>query len=361
MAMSPQRSPLPIADPESFQLVPVDPALDPLPRPMTSFVGRERELDAVTKLIDMPEVRLVTLTGPGGAGKTRLAIAVARHHEPAYPNGVAFVPFETTTDPAQVAVLIAQATGVPDVPGRPLAARMRDHFHQRALLLVLDNLEHLPGIETHVANLLTASQRLKVLCTSRAPLGIAGEQVYPVPPLHPAEAARLLIESAAAYAAPQDLGGVRAVLTELGRVALTLDQLETATALLVAAHALPAHDHDRPTHDAAIAEAARRIGQATREARLAAGPSGSSDDLLDLARSLVTASPPSPDASPAGLSPREREVLRLLTEGQSNRAIAETLSVSPRTVENHVLHIMSKLNLDSRTAAVAYAIRNGLV
>jgi len=775
--VSTERSTPPSAD-FPIQLVPKAAGLDPLPRPPTSFVGRERELDAITTLLAEPALRLVTLTGPGGAGKTRLAIATARRLEPTFHDGVVFAPFEATTEVAQVPALIAQAAGVPDSPGRSLAERMRDAFQSRAMLLVLDNLEHLPGVDTHVTDLLSVSEHLKVLCTSRGRLGVAGEQVYPVPPLAradaitlfvqraravepdawgddrdldtvahicerledlplaielaaartnvlslaallarlehqlplladgprnaaarhrtmrdtiawshdllgrddqvllrrlgvfvggfsldaariiandgidalegvshlvasglvrrmpgPADDARfrlpvpvreyvwerlgasdeleavrtrhswyyrdlteeaiphydapemvvwserihaerdncraamtwametddwetairlagalwrtwwwhsqafggkawtegvteglswiertlphrqglpvevsaealigagvltswldrlpeadaslrellrlsetqdypygeywaclwlgiaaqegdnlegarrwleraldrtpemrntdnhaaqalgclaevakasgddhealrlaaagldlartcgnpnnisrlgliagrlhhtlgdpggavpILIESTEAYAVQQDLGGVQAALTELGQAALALNQVDTATKLLVAAHSLPAQAHDRPIHDAALVALATRL-KTTPDA-LVAGERAALElddlpDLLALAQSLATVPSPSPDAPPAGLTPREFEVLRLLAEGHSNRAIADHLSLSERTIENHVLHILTKVGVDSRTAAAAWAIRTGL-
>ena len=95
--MSTERSTLPISDPTPIQLVPIETKFDPLPRPPTSFVGRERELETIIRLIGRPEGRLVTLTGPGGGGKTRLAIAAARRLEPDFLDGVVFVTFEATT------------------------------------------------------------------------------------------------------------------------------------------------------------------------------------------------------------------------------------------------------------------------
>jgi DNA-binding NarL/FixJ family response regulator len=180
---------------------------------------------------------------------------------------------------------------------------------------------------------------------------------------NPGEAARLLIESTEAYAMYQDQSGVRTSLTELGRVALALDRLEIATALLVAVHALPAHAHDQPINDAAMADLASRLKTPLGNLLAEGATALTLDDLrelLDLAGSLVTASPTLLNAPPAGLTPRETEVLRLLAEGRSNRAIADFLFLSERTVEHHVQHILSKLGLESRTAAATYAVRHGL-
>jgi DNA-binding NarL/FixJ family response regulator len=170
----------------------------------------------------------------------------------------------------------------------------------------------------------------------------------------------VLIESTEAYAMQQDQGGVRATLTELGRVALALTQLEIAATLLVFAHGLTAHEHDRPVHDTALAALAARL-QTTPGDLVSAGSNDLGlEDVLDLARSLAMAPVPSPEDLPAGLTAREIDVLRLLAEGHSNRAIGDRLFVSDRTVENHVRHILDKLHLDSRTAAAAWAVRHDL-
>ena len=174
-------------------------------------------------------------------------------------------------------------------------------------------------------------------------------------------AIQCLIAGNEAYAADHDLGGVRATLTEMGRVALALDQVTIAKSLLAAAHGLPAHEHDRPVHDAAMAHLASRLNVTTGDVLEHGEAELPLDDLLDLARSLETAPSPPPEGLPAGLTPRELEVLRLLADGHSNRTMADQLSLSERTVENHVFHILTKLNVDSRTAAVAFAFKHGLV
>ena len=158
------------------------PTLLRLPTPPTPLVGRRLEVAAVCALLRRQEVRLVTLTGPGGAGKTRLALAAAAELGPGLADGAVFVDLAPVRDAVLFASVLAQALeagesgeAMEDV----LAARLRD----KGTLLVLDNLEQLvPHVEL-VSHLLSAAPRLLVLATSRTPLRLAGEHEYPVPPL----------------------------------------------------------------------------------------------------------------------------------------------------------------------------------
>jgi transcriptional regulator with XRE-family HTH domain len=141
----------------------------PLPVPLTPLVGREREIAAVVAWVRSPGVRLVTLTGLGGAGKTRLALAVAERAAPDFPAGVVFVPLAPLGDPDFVASAIAHEAGVGEVGGQPLVDRLKTRFADKPLLLVLDNFEHLLPAATLVTELLAACPSLKALVTSRAP------------------------------------------------------------------------------------------------------------------------------------------------------------------------------------------------
>src|SRR5262249_15315759 len=116
--------------------------LGDLPLPLTSFVGREREVAAVAVLLGDPAVRLVTLTGPGGVGKTRLAVRVAEELAGAFPDGVWFVPLAPVRDPALVADAVAAVLGVREAADRPLVAGLQGFLRDKQALLLLDNLEH---------------------------------------------------------------------------------------------------------------------------------------------------------------------------------------------------------------------------
>ena len=151
-----------------------------LPVPATPFLGRGTELDEVCELLTRMDVRLVTLTGAGGTGKTRLALQSAGALADLYPDGVYWVPLAPLRDPELVLQSAAQAVGAED--------GLAEHIADRRLLLVLDNFEHLTEAATDTVGLLARCANLCLLVTSREPLHVSGEQEYPVPPLAPAEA-----------------------------------------------------------------------------------------------------------------------------------------------------------------------------
>jgi predicted ATPase/DNA-binding XRE family transcriptional regulator len=154
-----------------------------LPAPLTRLIGRERELETLETLLRDDTVRLLTLTGPGGSGKTRLAIAVAGSLDNTFVDGVAFVDLAPLADPALVLATVAQAVGLRDLGHQDLTESLRAFLGGKRVLLVLDNFEHLLEAATVVADLLSGLPALKILATSREPLRLRGEREFPVPPL----------------------------------------------------------------------------------------------------------------------------------------------------------------------------------
>jgi predicted ATPase/DNA-binding SARP family transcriptional activator/DNA-binding CsgD family transcriptional regulator len=153
-----------------------------LPAPMTNFVGRQREMVEVKRALSM--TRLLTLTGAGGSGKTRLSLEVARDLVGSYPDGVRLVELAPLSEPGLVAQEVAGALDVTERPGEPLAGTLVDYLSGKEVMFVLDNCEHLIGAAAGlVEELLHSCPRLRVLATSREPLGIGGEVVWQVDPL----------------------------------------------------------------------------------------------------------------------------------------------------------------------------------
>jgi predicted ATPase/DNA-binding CsgD family transcriptional regulator len=153
-----------------------------LPAEVTSFVGRRNEVSDVRRLLT--RTRLLTLTGPGGVGKTRLALTVAGHLRRAFPDGVWLVGLAPLRDPELLAVAVLDALGVRDESGRPSRDVLRAHLADKSLLILLDNCEHLlEGCAELVATLLHAAPGVRVVATSREPLRTNGEHVFVVPPL----------------------------------------------------------------------------------------------------------------------------------------------------------------------------------
>ncbi|HEU4898767.1 MAG TPA: adenylate/guanylate cyclase domain-containing protein [Actinomycetota bacterium] len=167
-----------------------------LPLQLTSFVGREEEIVEVERLLG--QTRLLTLTGPGGSGKTRLALQAAGDLLTRFRDGAWFVDLSPVTDPALVPAAVANALGVPEDPGRPILDGVKEHLRHRELLGVADNFEQVAEAAAVLEELLTAAPRLRALVTSRVVLSLRGEQEYPVPALGGAEAVRLFAERAVA-------------------------------------------------------------------------------------------------------------------------------------------------------------------
>ncbi len=154
-----------------------------LPSRTAGIIGRRSELAGIRDRLADGSVRLLTLTGPGGTGKTTLAIREAEDLAPAFPDGVSFVDLSLARDTRAVLVAMARAIGLGEVLDRPLEDELIERLRDQRMLLVLDNLEQVTEAASTVARLLTESPRLTILATSREALRIRVEQVYPVPPL----------------------------------------------------------------------------------------------------------------------------------------------------------------------------------
>ncbi|MFN8483159.1 MAG: helix-turn-helix domain-containing protein [Anaerolineae bacterium] len=154
-----------------------------LPAPLTSFIGREAELAAVEVFLRRKATRFVTLTGPGGVGKTRLALAAAANALDEFADGAHFVDLAPITDPNLVASAVADALGIRVQGTRSPLDALKDGLRDKRLLLVLDNFEQVLAASPLVPQLLVAAPGLKVLVTSRVVLHLRGEQEFPVPPL----------------------------------------------------------------------------------------------------------------------------------------------------------------------------------
>jgi predicted ATPase len=173
-----------------------------LPTQPTPFIGRSAQIAALRELILDPQVRLVTLLGPGGTGKTRLSLQAAQEALDHFPQGVFFVPLADDTDSNQFISRVAQHLEVRE-GGRPLLENVKDYLRDKCLLLVLDNFEQLISAAPVAAELLVDAPQLKIITSSRIPLNLRGEREFPVPPLDLPTAGELTVEDLAGNEAMQ--------------------------------------------------------------------------------------------------------------------------------------------------------------
>ena len=221
-----------------------------MPTPPTPLVGREEDIAAVNQLLHSDDVRLVTLTGPGGIGKTRLAVGVATELADEYENGVWLVPLAALQDPALVAPTIAFNLGIRESAGTSPFESLKGYLRDKQVLLLLDSFERVAAAGPLVADLLAAAPGLRVLITSRALLRVRGEREYPVAPLPvpddeddatstlPQSAAvRLFIERAQAAnpaftVTPENLEAIEQICRRLEGLPLAIELAAARTRLL---------------------------------------------------------------------------------------------------------------------------------
>jgi predicted ATPase/class 3 adenylate cyclase len=202
-----------------------------LPVQPTPLVGREREVQELAVLLAEPSLRVLTLTGPGGVGKTRLALQVAAEAVDDYADGVFFVNLAPLDDADLVIPTIAQTLGLREQLGQQTVETLREALRERELLMLLDNFEQVLDAGRELAELLAAAPRLRLLVTSRASLRLSGEHEYAVPPLATEEALALFAERARAVKAAFVLNGNRTLVAEICR---RLDYLPLAVELAAA-------------------------------------------------------------------------------------------------------------------------------
>jgi predicted ATPase/DNA-binding XRE family transcriptional regulator len=217
-----------------------EPSRHVLPAPPTSLIGREREVCEVLDLLLHEEVRLLTITGPGGVGKTRLALEVAGLSREAFADRVTFIPLAPLRDPDLLPSVLATTLGVKEAGDESLHESLKRHLESKEMLLLLDNFEHLLEAVPVVADLVRSCPGLTVLATSRAPLRLSGERQFPLPTLSLTEvapperspAARLFEERARAVSPDFELGASNAAT--VAEICQRLDGLPLAIELAAA-------------------------------------------------------------------------------------------------------------------------------
>jgi predicted ATPase/DNA-binding SARP family transcriptional activator len=246
-------------DPSLSPLVAPAPAAG-LPVPATPFLGRSRELAEVIALLGDADRRLLTLTGAGGSGKTRLAVRAAQACAEGYPGGVWFVGFADVTDPGLIAPAICQALGLIEQPEFTPAQRLGADLRDRELLLLLDNLEQLTRGAGVLGELLAGCPGLRMLVTSREPLHLAAEQQYEVPALDRQDAIELFVARARAIASPLNIDRALAdaICERLDRLPLAIELAAARTKALSPAEILARLERRTPVLAAGPRDAPQR-------------------------------------------------------------------------------------------------------
>lgn len=209
-----------------------------LPTPRTSLIGREREVAEAVQFLNQPDVRLLTLTGAGGAGKTRLAIAVASATAAKFPAGVQFVGLASITNADLVPTALAKSLNIQQIAKRSISQMLSECLRDSGpFLFVLDNFEQVLPAATLVAEILAAFPKLKVLVTSRACLRIYGEQEFPVAPLEQNSAVQLFVQRATAVrpnfaTTAENAGAIQEICARLDGLPLAIELAAARTKLL---------------------------------------------------------------------------------------------------------------------------------
>ncbi|HEY6799375.1 MAG TPA: DUF4062 domain-containing protein [Agromyces sp.] len=220
-----------------------------LPSPLTRLIGRTDELDTLTRMLHNGH-RLVTITGPGGIGKSRLAVAAAREVESAYPDGVVFVDLAPVLDPGLVLVTLGNALGIRDTGDLPMTEKVSHALAGRRMLLVLDNVEQVVDAAPELITLLEGS-RATVLSTSRILLRVRGEQNVPIGPLDSSAAMELFVERARAVKpdfdlSPENAAHVAAICDALDNAPLALELAAARLRVLTPSVLVERLDHALP-------------------------------------------------------------------------------------------------------------------
>jgi DNA-binding CsgD family transcriptional regulator len=360
------------------------PAVTPsLPAPTTRLVGRGTAISELLGLLGQPHVRLVTVTGAPGIGKTRLAVAVATAYAQLVEEPPAFMPLAAVSDPSLVPATIGQQVHIQELPGAPLFDTLVAALSRRRLLLVLDNFEHLPEAARVVSDLLAACPSLKVLATSRSPLKVYGEHEFPVAPLSLpdpqvsddpldvvcSEAVEgvesLLRDGLRLWIELRDRHGISMALEFLAWVATARGRMSRGARLLGMAQAsreavgAVIFGMWQERHANSMAACQGSLGEQRFSAIFAEGTRMSPDEAAQFAlggTESAEITTPSRRPSSSGLTKREDEVVVLIARGLTNRQIAEVLVIGERTVDTHVSNILRKLALSTRAQVVAWAV-----
>ncbi|MGC4104797.1 MAG: LuxR C-terminal-related transcriptional regulator [Thermomicrobiales bacterium] len=207
-----------------------------LPRPLSGFLGRDQERAALASLLITPEIRLLTLTGPGGIGKTRLAVEVALSLDNEFPDGIVFVPLAPTNDPELVPAALAEAVDLTPRADLSASDALHEVIQDKRILIVLDNMEHLLPAAPFLAKLLQAHPLVTILATSRTRLELTGEYVFTLESLAPTDARTLFQQRAGALDAghtrTDDAATIDAICARLDRIPLAIELAAARTATL---------------------------------------------------------------------------------------------------------------------------------